>query len=198
MDGWAKVLDGIAGKTRDLKTGEALFHHGEEARALFLLELGRVRLTGEDGPAHEVTAGEGFAESALFTPTYAWNAEAVAPSRVRVLPKARVLLHLRAHPDLNLAFSAALARRMDSLRASNEILRLNSARDRVLAWLAHRGAAAGPVTLKTSLTAAAAEIGLTHEAFYRTLAALVREGRLERPDRRTFRLSPIPAARQDS
>lgn len=198
MGGWAKVLEGVGGKTRDLTAGDMLFHCGEEARALFLLERGRVRLTGGDGVAHEVKAGEGFAESALFAPTYAWDAEAVAASRVRMLSKARVLLHLRAHPDLNLAFSAALAQRLDSLRVLNDILRLKSARERVPAWLAHRGAASGPITLDMSLTAAAAEIGLTHEAFYRTLATLVREGRLERPERRTFYLRPIPAARPDS
>lgn len=190
MDGWARIVESIGGRTRDLTAGEMLFRRGDEAHALFVLEHGRIRLTGADGLPHPVRAGEGFAESALFAPTYAWDAEAERPGRVRVLSKARVLLHLRAHPDLNLAFSAALARRMDSLRVLNDILRLNSARDRVLAWLAHRGAAADPVTLDNSLTAAAAEIGLTHEAFYRTLAALVRDGRLQRPDRRTFRVIP--------
>lgn len=190
MDGWAKVLEGIGGETRDLATGGVLFRRGEEAHALFLLERGRIRLTNGDGVIHGISAGEGFAESSLFVPTYAWDAAAETPSRVRVFAKARVLLHLRAHPDLNLAFSAALARRLDSLRILNDILRRPSARDRVTAWLTRLGAAGGIVTLDRPLSAAAAEIGLTHEAFYRTLAALVAEGRLERPDRRTFRLIP--------
>lgn len=190
MDDWTTVLAGVGCTRRTLAAGEVLFHHGDEARALFHVERGRIRLTTANASAFSADAGEGFAEAALFTSHYPWTATAETPGRVRVFSKARVLLYLRAHPDLNLAFTAALVRRLDSLRMLNDILRQPSARNRVLAWLTQLGATGGPVTLNGPLMAAAAEIGLTHEALYRTLAALKREGRLERPGKRTFRLIP--------
>ncbi len=194
MDDWGKVLGGIRATTRGLEAGEALFRQGDEARAVFCVEHGRLRLTrqGADGSAvslHVARAGSLFAEDSLFAAHYHCDATAETDARVRVYPKAAVLLFLRAHPDLNLAFSAYLARQVQRLRGRQEIMRLPGARDRVVAWLTQLGAADGTVALDGPLSAAAGEIGLTHEALYRTLAALVREGRLERPDRRIFRLT---------
>ncbi len=193
MEDWGKVLGGIGGSTRTLDAGEALFRRGDEARAVFHVEQGRLRLMrcGADGSAvtlHVARAGSLFAEAALFASHYHCDALAETDARVRVFPKAALLLFLRAHPDLNLAFSAYLAREVQRLRARQEVMRLPGARDRVVAWLTQLGAADGMVTLDRPLSVAAGEIGLTHEALYRTLAALVADGRLERPDKRVFRL----------
>ncbi|ARJ66415.1 protein kinase [Magnetospirillum sp. ME-1] len=193
MDDWGKVLDGIGGSTRRLKAGEALFRRGDEARAVFHVEQGRLRLArfGADGSAatlHVARAGSLFAEAALFASHYHCDAVAETESRVRAFPKAALLLYLRAHPDLNLAFSAYLAREVQRLRGRQEVMRLPGARDRVVAWLTQLGAAEEAITLDRPISVAAQEIGLTHEALYRTLAALVAEGKLERPDKRVFRL----------
>ena len=193
MEDWGTVLGGIGGGTRTLEPGEALFHRGDEAHAVFHVEHGRLRLMrfGADGSAvtlHVARAGSLFAEAALFAAHYHCDAVAETPSRVRAFPKTAVLLFLRAHPDLNLAFSAYLAREVQRLRGRQEVMRLPGARERVVAWLTQLGAADGIVTLDRPLSVAAGEIGLTHEALYRALAALVAEGRLERPDKRVFRL----------
>jgi len=193
MDDWGKVLGGIGGSIRSLEAGETLFHRGDEARAVFHVEHGRLRLTrfGADGSAvtlHVARSGSLFAEAALFASHYHCDAIAETAARVRMFPKAALLLFLRAHPDLNLAFSAYLAREVQRLRGRQEVMRLPGARDRVVAWLTQLGAAEDFVALDRPLSVAAAEIGLTHEALYRTLAALVAEGRLERPDKRVFRL----------
>lgn len=188
MEDWGKILGGIRATGRSLKAGEALFREGDEARAVFQVERGRLRLGRHGVALHTAHAGSLFAESALFASHYPCDAVADMPSRVKVFPNAAVLLYLRAHPDLNLAFSAALAREVQRLRAGQEIMRLPGARDRVVAWLTLLGAADAAITLNHPLSAIATEIGLTHEALYRTLAALVRDGRLERPEKRTFRL----------
>jgi CRP-like cAMP-binding protein len=194
MEDWGKVLGAIAGSTsRTLGAGEVLFHRGDEARAVFHVEHGRLRLSrfGSDGSAvtlHVARTGSLFAEAALFATYYHCDAIAETASRVQLFPKAALLLFLRAHPDLNLAFSAYLAREVQKLRGRQEVMRLPGARDRVLAWLTQLGAADGTITLDRPLSLAATEIGLTHEALYRTLAALVKDGRLERPGKRVFRL----------
>lgn len=193
MEDWGKVLGGIGGTTRSLDAGETLFRRGDEARAVFHVEQGRLRLArfGADGSAvtlHVARAGSLFAEAALFASHYPCDAVAETAARVRVFPKAALLLYLRAHPDLNLAFSAYLAREVQRLRGRQEVMRLPGARDRVVAWLTQLGAVEESVTLDRPISVAAQEIGLTHEALYRTLAALVAEGKLERPDKRVFRL----------
>ncbi|KIL97891.1 transcriptional regulator Crp/Fnr family [Paramagnetospirillum magnetotacticum MS-1] len=188
MEDWTRILGGIRAASRDLKTGEALFREGDEARAIFQVERGRIRLGCHGVTSHLAQAGSLCAETSLFASHYPCDAVAETPSRVRVFPKAAVLLFLRAHPDLNLAFSAALAREVQTLRSGQEVMRLPGARDRVVAWLTLLGAADGAVTLDQPLSAAAHDMGLTHEALYRSLAALVKEGRLDRPAKRTFRL----------
>jgi CRP/FNR family transcriptional regulator, dissimilatory nitrate respiration regulator len=188
MEDWGNVLGGIRANSRTLAPGEALFRDGDEARAIFQVERGRIRLGRHGVTLHLAQAGSLFAEAALFASHYHCDAVAETVSRVRVFPKAAVLLYLRAHPDLNLAFSAALAREVQTLRGGQEVMRLPGARDRVVAWLTQLGAVDGTITLDQPLSAAAHDIGLTHEALYRSLAALVKEGRLDRPGKRTFRL----------
>lgn len=193
MEDWGRVLAGTGGSGRTLAAGEALFHRGDEAHAIFHVERGRLRLfrAGIDGGTvtlHVARAGGLFAEAALFSSHYHCDAVAEIPSRAWAYPKAAVLLYLRAHPDFNLAFSAYLAREVQRLRWRHEVVRLPGAHDRVVAWLTQLGAAETAITLDRTLMAAADEVGLTHEAFYRTLAALERGGRLERPGKRTFRL----------
>lgn len=187
-ENWIKLLGGT-GTRRRLARGEILYRAGDAADALYTLVRGRVRLSGRGFPLHVVQAGELFGETALFHDSRAGNAVAERASVVEVLPRRSVLLYLRAHPDLNLAFSAYLANQLERARARAELLRLKSARDRILAFLAQAGAGDGPVTLDRPLTAVAAEVGLTHEALYRSLRALEGEGRIRRDGRRSFALA---------
>lgn len=184
------LLKNIRSPRRVLKAGDVLFRAGDTTQALFHVEQGEIGLSRGGGTMFIAGAGQPFAESALFTDTYGSDAIALSDASVLVFPKTAVLLLLKAHPDLNLAFSAYLARQADALRFQSEILRLKGARARVLAWLAHAGAAAGAITLDRPLTAVAHDLGLTREALYRTLAAMEAAGMLAREGRRTFRLKP--------
>jgi CRP-like cAMP-binding protein len=90
---------------------------------------------------------------------------------------------LRAEPALAEAFMARLAHQLQDLRAQMELRNIRSARVRVLQYLRLR---AGPrrhtVAIEGQLQDIAAEVGLTREALYRTLAALEAEGSLTRMD----------------
>jgi CRP-like cAMP-binding protein len=193
MDDWSRLLGGIRPTHRSLAKGEILFRAADPSLALHHLVRGRIRVTrpiaaGESVTVHAAGAGTLFAETALFSPHYRCDAIADRASEVRLYPKAAVLLHLSAHPDINLAFSAHLARQLQHLRGRVEVLRLKGAGERVLAHLAQLGAAEDAVTLDQPLTRLAGELGLTHEALYRTLARLQAGGRLARPGKRSFRL----------
>ena len=175
---------------RRLAAGEALFSQGDPAVAIYQVESGRLRLVRRTSDDHLVilyTArrGEFFAEASLFAETYHCDAVAAAPSLVRVYPKAEIIALLRAKPALAEAFMMRLAHQLQELRTRMELRNLRSARERLLQYLRLR---AGPddrgrartVAIEGQLQDIGAEIGITREALYRTLAALEADGSIAR------------------
>jgi CRP/FNR family transcriptional regulator, dissimilatory nitrate respiration regulator len=184
--GWLPATVRQASRERRLTPGEALFRQGDPAAAIFEVERGRVLLVREttDGrrlTLHTARAGELFAEASLFSSVYHCDAVAAAAAVVRVYPKRHVLAAIRRDPTLAERFLALLARQVQALRSRLEQHNIRSARGRVLRHLALTADAGGrSVRLSGTLMDLAAEIGLTHEALYRTLAALERDGAIAR------------------
>ncbi|HVH73829.1 MAG TPA: Crp/Fnr family transcriptional regulator [Stellaceae bacterium] len=187
LDALPSALD-AGSAVRELAAGELLFRQGDRAAAIYKVESGRLRLirrTVDDHLVilHTAQRGELFTEAALFADAYHCDAVAAAPSRVRVYPKAKVMAALRSDPALAEAFMARLARQLQELRARMELRNVRSARERVLQYLRlNVGIDGRSVPLEGELQDIAAEIGITREALYRTLAALEAEGRLTRTD----------------
>ena len=171
---------------RVLAPGELLFSQGDRAAAIYRVESGRLRLirrTVDDHLVilHTARRGEFFAEASLFAKAYHCDAVAAAQSRVRVYPKAMVMDALRTDPALAEAFMARLARQLQELRARMELRNIRSARERLLQYLRLR-VQVRCIAVEGQLQDIAAEIGITREALYRTLAALEAEGCLTRTE----------------
>ena len=183
---WMPTGVRAAAKDRKLKAGEALFRLGDRTTGLCEVIAGRVRLARVDRSGHEVVlhvaeAGETLAEASLFSPQYHCDAIASTNATVRVYPKREMLAAFERNPKAARAFSAALARQVMDLRARIEQRNIRSARERVRHYLAVNASDDGrAVNLRGTLKDIAAELGLTHEAFYRTLAALERSGEIKR------------------
>jgi CRP-like cAMP-binding protein len=183
---WLPPALAARARRRALAAGEALFRQGDRALAIYAVESGRLRLvrhTVDDRLAvlHTARAGELFAEAALFASTYHCDAVAAAPAAVRIYPKRDLLAAFRADAVLAERFMAQLARQIHGLRARLEERNIRSARERVLHHLALAAdRATRRVALDGTLVDLAAELGLSHEALYRTLAALEREGSIVR------------------
>lgn len=172
---------------RELVAGELLFRQGEPAAAIYRVESGRLRLircTVDDHLVilHTARRGEFFTEAALFAEAYHCDAVAAVPSRVRIYPKAKVMEALRADLALAEAFMARLARQLQDLRARMERRNIRSAKERVLQFLRLRAGQGRSIPIEGQLQDIAAEIGMTREALYRTLAVLEAEGRLNRTE----------------
>jgi len=173
---------------RVLALGEQLFRQGDPASAIYRVESGRLRLirrTVDDHLVilHTARRGELFAEASLFADAYHCDAVAAALSSVRVYPKQIVMEAMRTDPALAEAFMARLARQLQELRARMELRNIRSARDRVLQYLRlHAGVHGRSIAVEGQLQDIAAEIGMTREALYRTLAALEAEGHLTRTE----------------
>lgn len=184
-----EVLESLsagAGIRRHLGADEMLFATGDPVRSLFVVESGRLRLLRHTvhGAAlilHVAQAGEAFAEASLFSRIYHCDALAEIPSTVIAYPKRVLLGALREDPEAAVTLVGHLAQQVQALRGRIELLNVKSARDRVLGYLHSRlGASATAVELDRTWKAIASEIGLTHEAVYRALAELERDGLIDR------------------
>lgn len=169
---------------RKLKSGETLFRQGDRPVSFYEVIAGRVRLSRVDRSGREVVlyaagAGETLAEASLFSNVYHCDAIAGAAATLRVYPKAALLAAFDKDRKAAQAFTATLARQVMNLRTRIEQRNIRSARDRVRHYLGVN-ADGNSVTLNGTLKDLAAELGLTHEALYRTLAALARSGEIKR------------------
>lgn len=170
---------------RWLAAGEALFHKGDQSFGIFRLVRGRIRLVrmtpeGAEVPMHIPRPGELFAEASLFSTRYHCDAIASAECEVLVYPKADIVEQLKKNEEEMWEFTREMAHRLQSLRTQLEIRQIRSASQRVLQSLQLRCDATGQWTREGTLKQFAEEIGLTHEALYRALAALKEEGFIKR------------------
>lgn len=163
-----------------------MFRQGDRAMAIFRVETGRVRLVrhledGADVTLHIARMGDSFAEAALFAVRYHCDAVAETDSLVQVVPKADLLAALKQEPEAMLGYARHLSRQVRDLRTQLELRNIKSAQSRLLTWLRLKASGEPPmVTLDRPWTEIAPELGLTHEAIYRALAALQKARKIRR------------------
>lgn len=106
------------GTSATLASGQALFHFGDDADALFLVVRGRIALTlpmqihegEEEVLVEERQAGETVGWSGLVPPhRFTLNATAAVASELRTFPRAVLLDHFLAHPSVGYAVTRNVA-----------------------------------------------------------------------------------------
>jgi CRP-like cAMP-binding protein len=186
MADWLTRTIRTAGIERALKAGQVLFRAGQRTTGLFEVTSGSVRLvrvdrTGRETNLYVAVSGETLAEASLFASVYHCDAIAVTDAVVRRYPKDKVLGEFKRNSAAAQAFMAMLAQRVMDLRASLERRNIHSAHDRVWHYFAlNVGTDGCTVKVPGTLKDLAAELGLTHEALYRTLADMAAAGEIER------------------
>jgi CRP/FNR family transcriptional regulator, dissimilatory nitrate respiration regulator len=179
-------LDEQTLETRSLARNEALFRQGDKVTAIYFVEAGRLRLERRTFDGRLLIlgitpSGRFFVEAALFADIFHCDAVATEPSRVRIYPKQAVLTALRTDPANAMSFLALMAHQVIELRQRLEVMKVRSAKERVLVYLDLNSELDGrTVNLRSQLQDIASELGLSREAFYRTLASLERDGAIER------------------
>ncbi|HZP78888.1 MAG TPA: Crp/Fnr family transcriptional regulator [Pseudolabrys sp.] len=180
-----------------LKAGEPLFRLGDKTAGLCEVIAGHVRLARVDRSGHEIVLhvagpGETLAEASLFSPHYHCDAIASTDAIVRIYPRRDVLAAFDKSPKAARAFTETLARQVMSLRGRIEQRNIRSAPDRLRHFLMlNVGPDRRTIALRGTLKDLAAEIGLTHEALYRTLAALQRSGEIRRENEKIVLSQPV-------
>jgi CRP-like cAMP-binding protein len=180
------------GPVRTLARGETLFRQGDPAAAVFLIIRGRLRMirhlaSGSSVTIHTGRARELFAEGALFSDMYQCDAVAAEPARVRTCAKVELLAALGKSPSTTLALLERVTHLLHHARAMLELRNVRSAEERVLQHLRlslPRDGSGDTVIFDRALREVAQDLGLSHEAYYRALAALAHAGAIERVGRR--------------
>ena len=179
-------LDEQAIERRSLASNETLFRQGDKVTAIYFVEAGRLRLERRTFDGRLLIlgitpAGQFFVEAALFSDSFHCDAVATEPSRVRIYPKTALLTALSADPTSALSFLKLMAHQIFDLRQRLELMKVRSAKERVMLYFdLNAGPDGRTVNLRSQLQDIASELGLTREAFYRTLATLERAGAIER------------------
>lgn len=186
MTDWLTRTIQAAGNERALKAGQALFRRGQRTAGFYEVIAGSVRLVrvdraGRETALHTASAGETLAEASLFASVYHCDAIATTDAVVRLYPKVLMLGEFQRDPKAAQAFMAMLAHQVVNLRTRLEQRNIHSAHDRIWHYLAlNTGADGHTVKVTGTLKNLAAELGLTHEALYRTLADMAAAGEIER------------------
>jgi CRP/FNR family transcriptional regulator, dissimilatory nitrate respiration regulator len=161
--------------------GEPIFRLGAQPHRMLWVVDGEVRLIRRSRNGGEIVlqrAYAGFvAEASLESSRYHCDAVAAADTRLLGFPIEPFREALRDDGKFRAFWMTRLAREVRSLRAQCERLSLRSAADRIEHYIEAEGDN-GRIELRRTRKAWAAELGLTHEALYRTLASLQQTGRI--------------------
>ena len=174
----------LAASRIDINKGQRIFHLGDEVDAVYRVLEGEVCLTrfspeGTEIVLHRAREGDFFAEASLFGTQYHCDAICTRSGCCLRLP-AEALRHCLANdPGFAMEWVATLSRNLRRQRAAQERLCLKSLRMRVIHYMVDRGKE-GRVELDQPIIRWATELGASHEALYRTLAEMEREGILQR------------------
>lgn len=174
----------LAARSMDMDKGQRIFRFGDKVDAVYRVLDGEVCLTrfspeGAEIVLHRAREGDFFAEASLFGSNYHCDAICIRSGRCLQLPVTVLRDCLSNNPDFAMEWIATLSRNLRQQRAAQERLGLKSLRMRVIHYLVDRGKE-GRAELDQPVIRWAAELGASHEALYRTLAEMEREGVLQR------------------
>ena len=183
------LIDGLAPRARRelaaraverrFATGEVLFRAGDDAKGLYIVSSGRVKIArmreGRGQVVHVESRGGTLGEIPLFTGNpYPATATALEPTRCLVFSRDAVHAAIAADPDFALRLLKGLALRARELIARLDRLAFASVRQRLAVFIRDRAArSSGPlVSLGITHAQIADELGTVREVVVKELAAL--------------------------
>ncbi len=163
----------------EVDAGQVLFRTGGRVTSMVAVISGEVRLIRRGRTGGEIilqrSRGGFIAEASLNSKSYHCDLVATEKGSVFLFPVEDFRAALAEDPAFQSSWMSHLAREVSRLRTNCERLSLHGAVDRVLHYLESEGTD-GTVVLTQSRKAWPSELGLTHEALYRTLGKLQADG----------------------
>ena len=168
-----------------LAKNERIFRTGDKPEWMFYVVSGEITLerTGLRGePVVLQRTRQGFvSEASLKAARYHCDALAIVDTTVVKIPIRDLSAELERDPMFASRWIGMLNGEVRRLRLHCERLSMKSVKDRVLHLINTEGQD-GSYAATTGLKSLAGELGITHEALYRTLAVLEKTGVIRRDD----------------
>ena len=165
------------------KRNSHLFKASQHPEWMFFVLTGEVtleRIGIQGDPVVLQRTRHGFvSEASLQSPVYHCDAHAVVDSDVVYVPVPALLDSLAQDSTFALRWIGMCNREIRHLRLQCERMSLKTVRERLLHLIETEGLS-GQYNAGSGLKTLASELGVTHEALYRTLSALEKAGRLQR------------------
>jgi len=163
--------------------GKRLFEMGKKPAFMFFVDHGEVTLErlGLNGASVILQrTRHGFVgEASLHSARYHCDAMAVADSTLARIPIRELRSAMEQDSVFALRWVAMLNREVKRLRMQCERLNMNSVRHRLIHLIETEGVQ-GSYPLGSGLKSAAKELGVTHEALYRCVSSMEKNGELLR------------------
>ncbi len=170
-------------KMTSVKKGTLLFQTSKKPELMFFVLNGEVtleRLSQHGEPVVLQRTRYGFvSEASLQSPKYHCDGRVVANSEIIQIPLSALADALNSDSAFAARWIRMLNQEVKRLRLQCERLSMKSVKDRVL-HLIHTEGKNSQYQVTTGLKSLAGELGVTHEALYRTLAALEQSREIKR------------------
>jgi CRP-like cAMP-binding protein len=184
-----------AAPRRRFRTGETLWTAGGDARGLFVVLSGRVRIVraphGRQYAIHTEGAGATLGEVPFFAGGgYPATAIATEPTECLVLDRTTVARAIAADPELAFHWLGRLAERVRTVieRLDRQTASTVDQRLATLLLARHAAACGAPFALAATQVEAAEEIGTVREVLVRTLRRFRESHLIERHSRGSYRV----------
>ena len=168
--------------THHFEKGDYLFHHGKKPEYMFFIVSGEAvltRISNHGEPTILQRCKGGFiSEASLLVDAYHCDAIATHNGQAITLP-IKSLRDSLADGNFSIKWVRLLSKEIMRLRTQSERLGLKDIRSKLIHLIEDEGKN-GVLTLQSDLKSMASEIGVTHEALYRAIATLEKEGLLEK------------------
>ncbi|WP_215384350.1 Crp/Fnr family transcriptional regulator [Polynucleobacter sp. AP-Kolm-20A-A1] len=165
--------------------GDYLFHQGKKPEYMFFIVSGEAVLTRISSHGEPTTLqrckGGFVSEASLLVDAYHCDVIATHNGQAITLP-IKSLREALADSKFSMKWVQLLSKEIMRLRTQSERLGLKDIRSKLIHLIETEGKQ-GVLTLQSDFKSMASEIGVTHEALYRAIATLEKEGLLEKhPD----------------
>ena len=162
--------------------GDYLFHQGKKPEYMFFIVSGEAvltRISSHGEPTILQRCKGGFvSEASLLVDAYHCDAIATHNGQAITLP-IKSLREALADSKFSMKWVQLLSKEIMRLRTQSERLGLKDIRSKLIHLIETEGKQ-GVLTLQSDFKSMASEIGVTHEALYRAIATLGKEGLLEK------------------
>jgi CRP/FNR family transcriptional regulator, dissimilatory nitrate respiration regulator len=162
--------------------GDYLFHQGEKPEYMFFIVSGEAVLTRTSSHGEPTTLqrckGGFLSEASLLTDAYHCDAIVTNSGQAITLP-IKSLRDALTDSKFSMKWVQLLSKEIMRLRTQSERLGLKDIRSKLIHLIETEGKQ-GVLTLQSDFKSMASEIGVTHEALYRAIASLEKEGLLRK------------------